>query len=298
MTFNVPLKECMEILEITSNTANLWRKKIFQIVNDYQNHLLLKDRVWLDETCIEDYKILGSDYKEKRLRGLSRTKICIVVAIDSYKNMIAIICGHGKPSSTRIYKTVKNHIEPNSTIIHDGEKAHNKLIQELHLKSEVYKADCKDDNYLNHMALINNMCGWIKRYIWRFIGMDVDNLQSYLNWYVYLLRCQRDNNKWKKTNEFYAICYSKGLDIPVNKGVVNHTIVDSPILFYIYFLISTTDTFITKATDFLSIVLERRSIIFLICFLQHPFFVSQKISHPRFSMCMSYTFYDYQLNSH
>ena len=69
-------------------------------------------------------------------------------------------------------------------------------------------------------------------------------------------------------------------------------------LFYIYFLISTTDTFITKATDFLSIVLERRSIIFLICFLQHPFFVSQKISHPRFSMCMSYTFYDYQLNSH
>lgn len=28
--------------------------------------------------------------------------------------------------------------------------------------------------------------------------MDVDNLQSYLNWFVYLLRCQRDNNKWKK----------------------------------------------------------------------------------------------------
>ena len=73
--------------------------------------------------------------------------------------MIAIICGHGKPSSNRIYKTVKNHITPNSTIIHDGEKAHNKLIQELHLKSEVYKADCKDDNYLKHMALINNMCG-------------------------------------------------------------------------------------------------------------------------------------------
>lgn len=198
MTFNVPLKECMEILEITSNTANLWRKKIFQTVNDYQNHLILRNRVWLDETYIEDYKILGSNYKEKRLRGLSRTKICIVVAIDSYKNMIAIICGHGKPSSSRIYKTVKDHIEPNSTIIHDGEKAHNKLIQELHLKSEVYKADCKDDNYLNHMALINNMCGWIKRYIWRFIGMDVENLQTYLNWYVYLLRCQRDNDKWEK----------------------------------------------------------------------------------------------------
>ena len=73
---------------------------------------------------------------EKHPRGLSKTKICIVVAIDSNKNM----------------------------------------------------------------TMINNMCSWLKRYIWRFIGMEVENLQSYLNWFIYLQRCKRDNEKWPKSN--------------------------------------------------------------------------------------------------
>ena len=49
------------------------------------------------------------------------------------------------------------------------------------------------------MGLINNMCSWIKRYIWRFIGMYVENLQTYLNWFIYLQRCKRDNDKWPKS---------------------------------------------------------------------------------------------------
>lgn len=116
---------------------------------------------------------MGSDYINQKPRGLSKTQICIVVAIDSNKNMVVIICGHGKPSSDHIYKTLHNHIRPNLIIVHDGEKAHNKLIRELNLKSEIYKANTKDSLYFKKMALINNMCSWIKRYIWRFIGMDV-----------------------------------------------------------------------------------------------------------------------------
>ena len=69
----------------------------------------------------------------------------------------------------------------------------------MNLKSELYKANTKDSSYLEKMALINNMCSWIKRYIWRFIGMDVENLQTYLNWFIYLQRCKRDNDKWSKS---------------------------------------------------------------------------------------------------
>ena len=105
--------------------------------------------------------------------------------------MVAIICGHGKPSSDCIYKTLHNHIRPNSIIVHDGEKAHNKLIRELNLKSEVYKANAKDSSYFEKIGLINN--------IWRFIGMYVENLQTYLNWFIYLQRCKRDNDKWPKS---------------------------------------------------------------------------------------------------
>lgn len=82
----------------------------------YISNRLIYNRVWIDEKYIEDYQVLESN-NEKHPRELSKTKIFIVVAIDSNKNM----------------------------------------------------------------AMINNMCGWLKRYIWRFIGMEAENLQSYLN---------------------------------------------------------------------------------------------------------------------
>ena len=167
MSFNVPLELMCEVLDIASNTAELWRKKIFSTVDNYQNHLRLYNRV----------------------------KICIVVAIDSSKNMLAIICGHGKPSSKRVYAALKDHVIPGSTIIHDGDNSHKYLIDALNLKSEVYIANTKDSEYIKNMAMINNMCSWLKRYIWRFIGMEVVNLQSYLNWFIYLHRCKRDNEK-------------------------------------------------------------------------------------------------------
>lgn len=199
MSFNVPLDLMCEVLDIASNTAELWRKKIFSTVDNYQEHLKLHGTIWIDETYIQDYTVLESNFDGYKPRGLSRTQICIVVAIDSYKNMVAIICGHGKPSSKRIYEALKDHIKECSTVIHDGDNSHNYLIEKLNLNSIVYKANAKDENYLKNMALINNMCSWLKRYIWRFIGMEVDNLQSYLNWFIYLQRCKRDDETWPKT---------------------------------------------------------------------------------------------------
>jgi len=179
ISYNVPLEMCCEILNISSNTADLWRRKIFTTVNDYQNHLKLYERIWIDETYVDDYSILHNPF-EKRKRGLSKDKICIVVAIDIYKNMVAVICGHGKPSSKRIYKALKDHVIPASTIVHDGDHSHNYLIEKLKCDSEVYKSDSKDPEYLKNMALINNMCGWLKRYIVHFIGMNISNLQTYI----------------------------------------------------------------------------------------------------------------------
>lgn len=199
MSFNVPLDLMCEVLDIASNTAELWRKKIFSTVDNYQEHLKLHGTIWIDETYIQDYTVLESNFDGNKPRGLSRTQICIVVAIDSYKNMVAIICGHGKPSSKRIYEALKDHIKECSTVIHDGDNSHNYIIEKLNLNSIVYKANAKDENYLKNMALINNMCSWLKRYIWRFIGMEVDNLQSYLNWFIYLQRCKRDDETWPKT---------------------------------------------------------------------------------------------------
>ena len=197
MTFNVPLEMTEEVCGISHPTAMLWRQKVFATVDGYQEHLYLRDRVWIDETYVFDSTLLHDDsFKQKR--GLSSNLICIVVAIDIHKNTYAVICGHGKPSATRMYKALRDHIIKGSTLVHDGEKAHNLLIEKLNLVSEVYLADTRDKNYLENMALVNNMCSWLKRYIYRFIGMRMVNLQSYLNWFVYLFRVKGASDRWPK----------------------------------------------------------------------------------------------------
>ena len=169
MTFNVPLEMTEEICNISHPTAMLWREKVFSTVDGYQEHLYLKDRVWIDETYLYDSSLLHDDSYKKR--GLSKNQLCIVMAIDCHTNIFAVICGHGKPSASRIFEALKNHIVSGSTLVHDGEKAHDKLIKKLALQEEFYKANTHDKEYLENMALINNMCSWLKRYIYKGISI-------------------------------------------------------------------------------------------------------------------------------
>lgn len=109
-----------------------------------------------------------------------------------------MVCGHGKPSSARIRRALKPHIAEGAVLVHDRVRAHGVLVRELKLEDEAHKADVRDPGYLEAMELVNNLCSWIKRYLWRFTGMDPDNLQSCLNLYVYLLRVKRDDERWPK----------------------------------------------------------------------------------------------------
>ena len=76
------------------------------------------------------------------------------------------------------------------------------------------------------MALINNVCSWLKRYIWHFIGMDIHNLQSYLNWFIYLQRCcKRDDEKWPKTTRILLHLVLANARYTRKYCFSNHTIV-------------------------------------------------------------------------
>lgn len=75
--------------------------------------------------------------------------------------------------------------------MHCRERAHSALARELGLDDESYKADVRDPTYPEVMELVNGLCLWIKRHLWRFTGTDPANLQSYLNLNVYLFRVKR-----------------------------------------------------------------------------------------------------------
>ena len=108
MTFNIPLEMTEEISDISHPTAMLWREKVFSTVDRYQEHLYLKDRVWIDEIYLYDSSLLHDDGYKKR--ELSYNQLCIVMTIDCHKNTYAVICGHGKPSASRIFEVLKSHI--------------------------------------------------------------------------------------------------------------------------------------------------------------------------------------------
>lgn len=85
MRFNVPLDAAAEICRISHQTAWEWRHRVFATVDDYQDRIVLKGRIWIDETYVNDTD-LSKGYGEARKRGLSKQKICIAVAIDEHKN--------------------------------------------------------------------------------------------------------------------------------------------------------------------------------------------------------------------
>ena len=195
MCHNASLRLIEAVCEVSHSTAFLWRHKIFSTVSGWQDKIVLSGRVWIDEMYFEDTRIEREPGKPRR-KGLSKDKVCVVVAIDSYKRALAIASENGKPSTGRINKALKRHIKKGSTVVHDCEKAHNALVRELKLVDERYKANTSDPVYLEQMALVNHLCSWIRRYVERFACMKSENLQAYLDWFVYLHRVHRDEEKW------------------------------------------------------------------------------------------------------
>lgn len=196
MVWHSPIRAISEMVGISEQTAIEWRHRVFQTVTDYQNELVLSGKVWIDKTYISDWEQTGN---AKKKRGLSNQKYCIAVAIDADKHIFAFVSGKGKPSAKRIKAALKCHIAEGSTIIHDKERAHKGLIDALKATDFSFRADTQDADYLQNMALVNHYCGWLKRYLNRFTGMNQEeHLQDYLNWYVYRFAIARDDEKWAK----------------------------------------------------------------------------------------------------
>jgi transposase-like protein len=197
MCYNAPLDLAVEMCGVAHSTAFEWRHRVFATVDGYQDRLKLSGRIWIDELYLTDSSLERvADWKPKR--GLSKDKLCIAVAIDARKNVVVVVCGHGKPSTKRIKDALLDHIEQRSVIVHDKERAHNGLVEAAKCTDDAYKADANNPVYLESMAMVNNLCSWLRRYLFRFPGMKMVNLQSYLNWFVYLFRVKRDNGRWPR----------------------------------------------------------------------------------------------------
>ena len=164
-------------------TSRYWLQKLFITLEDVQNDIVLSEYVWLDETfyTVRSEDIARTESGDK-LRGVSRNQICIGVATDK-QNTVFFVEGTGKPTQKKTLELFRNHIKPGSTLIHDKESAHNKLVKELSLKSVEY--DSKDlkglpdcDNPLNP---VNRVHAILTKFLNSHSGFKRSDLQGYLN---------------------------------------------------------------------------------------------------------------------
>jgi hypothetical protein len=169
-------------------TSRYWLQKLFLTLETVQDSIVLHDRVWLDETF---YTVRSPDIVRNadgsKLSGLSRNQICISVATDK-KNTLFLVEGTGKPSQKKTFEAFGAHIEPGSTLIHDEEKAHTKLVRELSLKSVTYASrDLKGlpdkDNPLNP---VNRAHDILKKFLYAHRSFNRDDLQGYLNLFAFV----------------------------------------------------------------------------------------------------------------
>jgi hypothetical protein len=164
-------------------TSRYWLRKLFLTLENVQDSVVLSDEVWLDETF---YRVRSEGVVRNadgtKLRGLSGNQICIGVATDK-KNTLLLVEGTGKPSQKKTVETFVSHIAPGSTLIHDKDNAHKKLVRDLSLVNIAYASkDLKGlpdkDNPMNPVNQVHNI---LKKFLNAHSGFDRANLQGFLN---------------------------------------------------------------------------------------------------------------------
>jgi len=65
---------------------------------------------------------------------------CSTLSMHLWQNILAYN-RHDKPSQKKTFETFHNHIAPGSTLIHDKEQTHAKLIKVLALQRTVYASE-------------------------------------------------------------------------------------------------------------------------------------------------------------
>ena len=165
------------------NTSRYWLQKLFLTLEGIQDKIVLSGDVWLDETF---YSVILKDIIRKsdgtKLRGLSKNQICIGVATDK-KQTLFLLEGTGKPSQKKTFDSFYRHIQPKSTLIHDKESAHKKLVKLLELAS-VSHASKETKGVLdkeNPLYPVNRAHAILKMFLNSHSGFLRDDIQGYLN---------------------------------------------------------------------------------------------------------------------
>lgn len=192
--------------KVTAPTGSSWMGKIFGAIEGYQSPISLGGDVWIDETYVDVNSAeripgegrVGGAGRRKKLRGLSRNKICILAATDGGKGF-AVRIGNGKPSGAKAKEACLAHIKPGALLIGDFDSALDSAAKELGCRRRQYKAGTPEA----HEALrpIDEMHDRFKLFIKKHRGFDKERIQDWTNLFVFIDNETRDKTDLYKVTE-------------------------------------------------------------------------------------------------
>lgn len=93
----VPVECAAELCGVSHKTAFEWRHRVFATVSGYQDRIVLRDTVWVDETYINDTD-LSKGYGQVRKRGLPLQKLSICAPSTSTRTRLRSSAATGSPA--------------------------------------------------------------------------------------------------------------------------------------------------------------------------------------------------------
>ncbi len=193
-------------------TSKYWLSKVFLLLEGYQDSIILKGKVLIDETY---YTVIKRDIitkDGKKLRGISKNQYCMATAKDEDFVYLKLE-GVGKPSINKTLKAYRDHITPRSHLIHDDENSHSALVEELDLIDECYTSkylnSLKDED--NPLSDLNHIHFLLKDFLGQHSGFDRSELQGYLDLFSYMMNPPHDNLEKVKILLEKAITIKKSL---------------------------------------------------------------------------------------
>lgn len=177
--------------KISYVTGTQWLNKVFLVLKDYQNDIVLDKSIYIDETYIHEdqskiflFDEIGKIKKvKKEPRGISRNKICILVATDCKKSFAEIVC-HGRPQKLKNYEICKRHIVEGATIIGDEDTSLTFTANKMNLTRRMYKAYTYEA--FEALEPIDQLCSRLKFFIDKHRGFKKEKLADYLNLFIFI----------------------------------------------------------------------------------------------------------------
>lgn len=188
------------VAKVSLVTGSSWMKKIFKALNEYQKTIVLDGTIYIDETFVHEDKSkiyymeeIGKIKKvHKQPRGISRNKICILVATDTHKSFAEIVC-HGRPQRAINYEICKRHIMNNAKVIGDQDTSLTYTSKNMNWDRTQVKSYTEESFKI--LKPIDELCGRLKFFLNKHRGFKKQLLQDYLNLFIFV-----DNEMHKEYN--------------------------------------------------------------------------------------------------